>query len=325
MCVIYICSLSHVALSLSCFIYLLLLSRVILCVLYPYPPHLPLAYADLREANRLRIIKRTEGVSTTDLVGRLLLMTKQHLPTSSSDDVTKAVVSTTLAQDPTVSAAQEAMVPVTRQTRAQSSSDESHYTEGLTGFLPTTWRIVQFSNMSKPQPHDKVVYIDGDFDLFHVGHVETLRKAKELGTFLYVGVFNDNTVNKYKGKNYPIMNLHERVLNVLSCKYVDEVVIGAPPVITKDLLTVLNVSTVTTASNTRLFDEDTPANKARIDPYALPKSLGIFTEVPASESLDTNDVIQRIIDNRLKYEERNKSRSKKELNYLETRQTMEEA
>jgi glycerol-3-phosphate cytidylyltransferase-like family protein len=33
---------------------------------------------------------------------------------------------------------------------------------------------------------DTVVYIDGAFDLFHVGHVETLEKARKLGTFLYV-------------------------------------------------------------------------------------------------------------------------------------------
>ena len=36
------------------------------------------AYGKLRDAGRLRIIQRTTGVSTTDLVGRLLLMTKDH-------------------------------------------------------------------------------------------------------------------------------------------------------------------------------------------------------------------------------------------------------
>jgi ethanolamine-phosphate cytidylyltransferase len=51
-------------------------------------------------------------------------------------------------------------------------------------------------------------------------------------------------VNSYKGRNYPVMNIHERVLNVLSCKYVDEVVIGAPFAITQDLLKTLNVSVV---------------------------------------------------------------------------------
>ena len=74
---------------------------------------------------------------------------------------------------------------------------------------------------------DKVVYIAGSFDLLHNGHIEQLRKAKELGDFLYVGVWADNVVNQYRGSNYPILSLHERVLMVLACKYVDDVVIGA--------------------------------------------------------------------------------------------------
>lgn len=51
--------------------------------------------------------------------------------------------------------------------------------------------------------------------------------------FLIVGVHNDQIVNKYRGGNFPIMNLHERVLSVLGCKYVDDVLIDAPYLITK--------------------------------------------------------------------------------------------
>jgi len=51
-------------------------------------------------------------------------------------------------------------------------------------------------------------------------------------------------VNQYKGSNYPIMNLHERTLSVLACKYVSEVVIGAPYVVSHDLLDHFNVSVV---------------------------------------------------------------------------------
>ena len=55
-----------------------------------------------------------------------------------------------------------------------------------------------------------------------------LRKAKIKGTFLYVGLWSDEVVRYYRGHNFPIMTLHERVLMVLANKNVDDVVIGAP-------------------------------------------------------------------------------------------------
>lgn len=70
----------------------------------------------------------------------------------------------------------------------------------------------------KLQPGDRIVYVAGAFDLFHVGHLDFLEKAKEKGDFLIVGLHTDPVVNLYKGSNYPIMNLHERVLSVLACK-----------------------------------------------------------------------------------------------------------
>lgn len=63
-----------------------------------------------------------------------------------------------------------------------------------------------------------MVYVPGAFDLFHVGHVDLLEKCHELGSYIIVGLHNDWDVNRYKGKNYPIMNLQERVLSVLACK-----------------------------------------------------------------------------------------------------------
>jgi ethanolamine-phosphate cytidylyltransferase len=62
------------------------------------------------------------------------------------------------------------------------------------------------------------VYVAGAFDLFHVGHLDFLEKARAEGDYLIVGLHTDPIVNRYKGSNYPIMNLHERVLSVLACK-----------------------------------------------------------------------------------------------------------
>lgn len=63
-----------------------------------------------------------------------------------------------------------------------------------------------------------------------------LQAAKAQGDFLLVGLHTDEDVQERRGPHLPIMNLHERSLSVLACKYVDEVIIGAPTVISEDLV-----------------------------------------------------------------------------------------
>lgn len=58
--------------------------------------------------------------------------------------------------------------------------------------------------MRPPRKEDKIVYIAGDFDILHTGHIRILRKAKTYGDFLIVGIYNDKTINELKGSNMPI-------------------------------------------------------------------------------------------------------------------------
>ena len=51
-------------------------------------------------------------------------------------------------------------------------------------------------------------------------------------------------VRYYKGDLYPIISLQERILMTLACKHVDDVVMGAPYVITEDLIKSLNIKKV---------------------------------------------------------------------------------
>lgn len=53
-----------------------------------------------------------------------------------------------------------------------------------------------------------------------------MQAAKAAGDFLLVGLHADEDVTERRGSHLPIMDLHERSLSVLACKFVDEVIIG---------------------------------------------------------------------------------------------------
>jgi glycerol-3-phosphate cytidylyltransferase len=68
-----------------------------------------------------------------------------------------------------------------------------------------------------------VVFTSGTFDLFHLGHVNLLRRSKALGDYLIVAVSTDELIASYKGVA-PIIPFRDRMRMVASCRYVDKVV-----------------------------------------------------------------------------------------------------
>ncbi|HTO15824.1 MAG TPA: adenylyltransferase/cytidyltransferase family protein [Edaphocola sp.] len=75
--------------------------------------------------------------------------------------------------------------------------------------------------MKKPYT---IGYTTGVFDMFHIGHLNILKKAKERCDFLIVGISSDELVEKYKSKR-PIVPFLERVQIVESIRFVDKVVV----------------------------------------------------------------------------------------------------
>jgi len=233
-------------------------------------------YKYIHEAGMMLIVKRTEGVSSTDIVDRMLKLARIHKLHENAPKEDQLTVS-----------------PYTK----------------LRQFLPTTHKITQFQDRVVEPDFDKdvIVYVDGGFDLFHVGHIEFLKKAKEQGTYLIVGLHDDSVITQVKGQGYPIMNLHERVLGVLSCRYVDDVVIGAPFVVTKDVMDSLNVSIVVNGTVTE------PKNDANVDPYELPKKLGVYRQIQSPRpDLTTTEIVTRIINSQSLFEARNLKKQQKE-------------
>lgn len=72
-------------------------------------------------------------------------------------------------------------------------------------------------NSLETKPRTKIGYLTGSFDLFHIGHLNLLRRAKQYCDYLIVGVHTDGS---HKGKEL-FIPLEERIEIVANCKYVD--------------------------------------------------------------------------------------------------------
>ena len=70
----------------------------------------------------------------------------------------------------------------------------------------------------------KTVITYGTYDLLHQGHLNLLKRAKELGDYLIVAVQDDTVIKKYKPEVEIVCSTAYRVAMVKSIKYVDEVI-----------------------------------------------------------------------------------------------------
>ena len=69
----------------------------------------------------------------------------------------------------------------------------------------------------------KSVFVNGTFDVLHLGHLALLNYAKSLGDKLFVAIDSDERVRQLKGLTRPIYDAYQRKVMLLNLKAVDEV------------------------------------------------------------------------------------------------------
>jgi choline-phosphate cytidylyltransferase len=140
----------------------------------------------------------------------------------------------------------------------------------------------------------KRVYIDGVFDLFHRGHLESLIKAKNClndpeNTYLLVGVVGDEDATGYKRK--PIVNEEDRREIISSIKYVDKVICPCPLVVDMNFIKENNIDLVVHG-----FVSEQDRNKQK-DFYETITKEGYFKEIEYYSKISTSDIIKNIKQN----------------------------
>ena len=224
-------------------------------------------YRFVKDAGRFLVVKRTPGISTTDLVGRMLLFTKSHFLRSlpavlegregPGDDVERSVAAESMHRRLTDYATDStgkqphvevwSWVPSAQEEGQETEDGEEEVVDPSEEELATSrFHFDKIVTGKEPLPGQRVVYVDGTFDLFSTGHIEFFKMvmeaeeklAKEKGwyssesmrqiedkvgrsvppVYLVVGIHDDGVANHTKGSNYPIMNIFERGLCVLQCK-----------------------------------------------------------------------------------------------------------
>ncbi|KAF1810162.1 hypothetical protein P152DRAFT_508797 [Eremomyces bilateralis CBS 781.70] len=373
-------------------------------------------YRFVKAAERFRVVKRTPGISTTDLVGRMLLCTKTHFVRNvegvlhgtagdgseeerkkSGEDLTarfKAYATDAsglnpgcdvwIWKGPADAALGVSPAKLKRRTSSKPDGGVSRMTSGSlngagssspaysdvplstvsgadAGDVQTPPQAIRRSSTSKdipdergtftqfvegkkPRPGQRIVYVDGGFDLFTPGHIEFLRLVAEqeekhaaergwydvearkkrledvgedyLPYFVIVGVHDDEVINHWKGLNYPIMNIFERGLCVLQCKYTHLILLSAPYTPSPSFLRSLPFVASQTHHHpypSAVYHGPTSFMPTSIDPYRAARHLQLFREIPPHkfQALNAGTIVQRIFDSRAMFEERQRKKGVK--------------
>lgn len=172
------------------------------------------------------------------------------------------------------------MQPISRAARRPTL----HGRERLLDYLATQSKLEE-EEAEKIRPK-RTVYMDGVFDLFHVGHLQAIKQCAKLGSRVILGVTGDVDAAGYKRP--PIVPQEERVAIVQALELVDHVVCPCPLIVTKDFMKVQGIDLVVHG-----FANDADAERQR-EFFEIPIAMGKFQRISYYRGLSTTERIHNI-------------------------------
>ena len=132
----------------------------------------------------------------------------------------------------------------------------------------------------------RTIYMDGVFDLFHIGHLKAIEECGKLGNRVIIGVTGDHDATDYKRK--PVMDQAERRSIVTALKIVDKVICPCPLVVTEAFMNEHGIDLVVHG----FASEKDRQNQTEF--FDAPIKLGKFRQIPYTAGVSTTDRITKL-------------------------------
>ena len=263
------------------------------------------AYAIPKALGKYREIKRTEGVSTTDLVARLLEYADASENTSKS-----AGDESSGGKRSEKNERHEARFCTTASRIAQFAAKVSY--SKTSKMHEETERRKTDKKQRKNERNEETTccYVVGAFDVFNAGHVELLEECSFVADKVVCAVIADEYLTRDQtNQPPPMLNQSERAMSAIACRHCDDVVVGAPARLTDDICKTFNVTAV-------VFEDDDAVTER--DRNVCEKNgvqiLSVKERVFSRKKLT---IAKRVQANRALFEERQKRKMASEKAYYE--------
>jgi ethanolamine-phosphate cytidylyltransferase len=263
------------------------------------------AYAIPKALGKYREIKRTEGVSTTDLVARLL-----EYADASENTTSQVGDESSGGKRSEKNERHEARFCTTASRIAQFAAKVSY--SKTSKMHEETERRKTDKKQRKNERNEETTccYVVGAFDVFNAGHVELLEECSFVADKVVCAVIADEYLTRDKtNQPPPMLNQSERAMSAIACRHCDDVVVGAPARLTDDICKTFNVTAV-------VFEDDDAVTER--DRNVCEKNgvqiLSVKERVFSRKKLT---IAKRVQANRALFEERQKRKMASEKAYYE--------